>query len=483
MCKETAVRRTASMDEIENFPYEFESISRSVSSSSSIAGEGGETISYNQENGGTPLNYSSKTPPILFNEMLGVFTGSNGNLLSYEGNTAATRGLNFSPIAGGAMMPVRTDSKQSIQDIENLCRSLADSKSTGGNVNVMTSISISPTLPTFSSRSVHDNNDNNNIKLDDNRPPGFTRLPSFGTEFKPAYLYTQQEESQVESLIGLTFDEQTTSYDIGLSIDGVISPKVVSTKTIATATKNEEEAKLETDMPLVAETKSSSFSYSSILTESETHKYHPHPQKQQKGSKSIPLSSTDHQNVVNKVSNGGVSNYNNSCGKGWHPDADDTELFDCVLNIMKSYTLGVKDIIGLRQVLRNKFGDAYVNRFNKKLSSRSLLWRYNENETRLKELVKVRSRKFTLVIKNETSMFYLCTPDIIPDGFSRWVPRSDPNWTVANVIIPTPSIDDNSKKGSSKKQSQPTKASKGSRYLDEQTDVTFLAQPVWKGSK
>ena len=72
--------------------------------------------------------------------------------------------------------------------------------------------------------------------------------------------------------------------------------------------------------------------------------------------------------------------------KGWHPDSDDIELFDCVANILKSYTLGVKEIIGLRQILRNKFGD-HVNRFNKNYRP-SLYYGYAENENRLKELVK-----------------------------------------------------------------------------------------------
>merc|ERR1711991_798420 len=112
-----------------------------------------------------------------------------------------------------------------------------------GSFNLMTSISISPTL----SATVNVNNsdskvEHNDVEMD-SRPPGFTRMPSFGTEFKPAYLYTQKEESQVESLIGLTFDEQG-SYDIGLSIDSGISSKATGgDKAMAT--------------PLVAEKKAS----------------------------------------------------------------------------------------------------------------------------------------------------------------------------------------------------------------------------------
>jgi len=446
MCKEGVVCRTTSMDEIENFPYEFESLSRSVSSSSSIAGEGGSgETSFQQQEGGNPSNFISKTPPLLFNEMFGVFNSSSN--FSFDGN----RNFSFSPVA---TMPVRSDSKQSMQDIENLCRSLSACKSTG-SFNLMTSISISPTL----SATVNVNNSDSKVEhIDvemDSRPPGFTRMPSFGTEFKPAYLYTQKEESQVESLIGLTFDEQG-SYDIGLSIDNGISPKVTGADKAMT-------------MPLIAEKKTSikndsfSSSYSSIVAESKA----PYIHKQQ-NSRYEQNTSLSQQSQHQKIINGGTLT------KVWHPDTDDVELFACVLNTLKSYTLGVKEIIGLRQILRNKFGDQYVNRFNKKLSSKSLLWRYNENELRLIELVKARSRKFTLVVKNETSMFYLCTTDNIPEGFSRWIPRSDPTWA---TDVATPTMDNN-KKGIKKQ--LPTKTTKGPHYLDEQSDVTLLAQPPWK---
>jgi hypothetical protein len=379
--------------------------------------------------------------------MLGAFN-PNSNL-SFDNSS---RSFSFSPIA---MMPVRSDSKQSIQDIENLCRSLTDCKS-AGPVNVTTSISISPTMSVTSVQNHLDM-----LKVD-TRPPGITRMPSFGTEFKPAYLYTPKEELQVESLIGLTFDEQN-SHDIGLSIDSGVSPKAVVAA---------EDAK---DIPLVADAKTttSSSSYLSIATEKKVH----NPQKQYYGKNATPSSMpnaiTAQQSQQKTSTNGGGGG--NS--KGWHPDVNDIELFDCVVNILKSYTLGVKEIIGLRQILRNKFGDQYVNRFNKKLSSKSLLWRYHENESRLKELVKARSRKFTLVIKNETSMFYLCTIDNVPDGFSRWVPRNDPNW-VGDV---SPSSVDNTKKKGSKK--QPHRATKGPQYLDEQSDITLLAQPSWKDGK
>merc|ERR1711916_393480 len=84
----------------------------------------------------------------------------------------------------------------------------------------------------------------------------------------------------------------------------------------------------------------------------------PHIHKQQNG-RNEQKASLGQLSQQQKIINGGTLN------KVWHPDADDVELFDCVLNTLKSYTLGVKEIIGLRQILRNKFGDQYVNRFNK----------------------------------------------------------------------------------------------------------------------
>ena len=76
-------------------------------------------------------------------------------------------------------------------------------------------------------------------------------------------------------------------------------------------------------------------------------------------------------------------------------------------------------------------------------------------------------------MKNETSMFYLCTTDNVPEGFSRWAPRHDPNWSV------NASLDN--KKGAKKGASSST--SKGPQYFDEYSDVTLLSQPSWKKTK
>merc|ERR1712065_73297 len=101
----------------------------------------------------------------------------------------------------------------------------------------------------------------------------------------------------------------------------------------------------------------------------------PHPSRQ-----------ADNGGIILK-SKGGTFN-NKSFVRGWVPDKDDIELFDSILSVLKTYTLGIKELIGVRQVLRNKFGDMWVNRFNKKLSSKSLLWRYYSNEKRLLDLIK-----------------------------------------------------------------------------------------------
>ena len=197
-------------------------------------------------------------------------------------------------------------------------------------------------------------------------PPGLSRMPSVGSVFKPSFLITPDQESKIQELIGLDFD-----------------------------------------IPNVYESNDADL-YPSIPNDVLTYR-RPHPSRQ-----------ADNGGIILK-SKGGTFN-NKSFVRGWVPDKDDIELFDSILSVLKTYTLGIKELIGVRQVLRNKFGDMWVNRFNKKLSSKSLLWRYCSNEKRLLDLIKCRAKKFTLVIKNETSMFYLSTPYHVPEGFSVWTP-------------------------------------------------------------
>jgi hypothetical protein len=195
-------------------------------------------------------------------------------------------------------------------------------------------------------------------------PPGLSRIPSAGSVFKPSFLFSQEQESEIEALIGLNVDE--------LHVNEVVT------------------------IPQIQKVHTS------------------HPQANSE------VCEVHHVDSRSKP----IICYQRSFSKNWVPDQDDIELFDCVLSILKTYTLGIKELIGVRQVLRNKFGDAWVNRFNKKLSSKSLLWRYSSNERRLADLIRTRAKKFTLVVKKETSMFYLCVPELVPNGFTIWRPSS-----------------------------------------------------------
>lgn len=91
------------------------------------------------------------------------------------------------------------------------------------------------------------------------------------------------------------------------------------------------------------------------------------------------------------------------------------ELYVNVEKCLSCYTLGKKNIIGLRQILINKYGESWVNKFNKIISSKSYVWHYyNKN---FMELLKKKSNRFILVIKKSTNMFYICQNDNIPPGY------------------------------------------------------------------
>ncbi len=397
------------MDEIDNnFPYHFDSLSRSVSSSSSNGGI--EETAQPQEGAGV----HSKAPQNL-NEIYDMHAINN--------NFGTMRATCMSPVVN---MAARSDSKQSFSEIENLCQHLGvdttDRKSTSTPIHVVTTIS--------------------------SFPPGITRTASYGSEFKPAFLYTSQDESNLQELIGvgLSFDEYNT--DVGLNIE---SPSVAPT--ISSSSINAWK---------VAEPKITDIAPPQDILQQNSELHKP------VAPTSVNKARTQSQATI-KSSTYPQPQSKSPYSKSWHPDGEDVELFECVINILKSYTLGVKEIIGLRQILRNKFGDPYVNRFNKKLSSKSLLWRYMDNENRLKDVVKQRAKKFTLVVKNETSMFYLSITDHIPEGFSRWAPRSDPNFLLNDI----------SRRVNNKKD---PRAAEGPNFIEE-GDITLLAQPTWSRRK
>ena len=104
----------------------------------------------------------------------------------------------------------------------------------------------------------------------------------------------------------------------------------------------------------------------------------------------------------------------------WVPSNIDIQLFHIIIEIFKNYTMGIKDIIGVRQIIKNKYGNNFVNKFNKLLSSKSLLWKVPHIYKELDICLKKRSNKFIMVVKNENKMFYLIKPGIIPEGFYVW---------------------------------------------------------------
>ena len=110
----------------------------------------------------------------------------------------------------------------------------------------------------------------------------------------------------------------------------------------------------------------------------------------------------------------------------WQPDPSDTaELFDAVIGILSSFT-GAKNIVGLRTLLTKKYGEVWVNRFNKTLSSKNILWKFPRYRELLGIVLHQQSKKFTLVVKDLTSMFYLAPPSKVPEEFTKWSANEHP---------------------------------------------------------
>ena len=108
--------------------------------------------------------------------------------------------------------------------------------------------------------------------------------------------------------------------------------------------------------------------------------------------------------------------------KNWVPSENEIKLFHIIIDKLNEYTLGQKEYIGLRQLLKNKIGEEFVSQFNKLLSSRSLLWKDPYVCCTLNECLNRRSSKFKLIVKEENQMFFLCKPSILPNGFYAWNP-------------------------------------------------------------
>ena len=115
-----------------------------------------------------------------------------------------------------------------------------------------------------------------------------------------------------------------------------------------------------------------------------------------------------------------LQNYekNNARSKTKKISSLEEELYLNVEKCLNCYTLGKKNIIGLRQLLINKYGECWVNKFNKILNSKSYVWNYYNKD--FCRLLTKRSNRFTIVIKKLTNMFYICKNGNIPDGYRKY---------------------------------------------------------------
>ena len=97
--------------------------------------------------------------------------------------------------------------------------------------------------------------------------------------------------------------------------------------------------------------------------------------------------------------------------------SDNDELFYLIKNIFDTYELGKKNIIGLRQILKQKIGEKYLKKFDKKLSFKSSFWRNKKYINLFKNVIQDTSNEFKIVLNINTSMIYLSKPDYFEDRF------------------------------------------------------------------
>ena len=128
-----------------------------------------------------------------------------------------------------------------------------------------------------------------------------------------------------------------------------------------------------------------------------------------------PLFGKDMDNLLDYLQN---YEENNARSKIKKISSLEEELYLNVEKCLNCYTLGKKNIIGLRQLLINKYGESWVNKFNKILNSRSYVWNYYNKD--FCRLLTKRSNRFTIVIKKLTNMFYICKNGSIPDGYRKY---------------------------------------------------------------
>ena len=97
--------------------------------------------------------------------------------------------------------------------------------------------------------------------------------------------------------------------------------------------------------------------------------------------------------------------------------SDDDELFYLIKNIFYTYELDKKNIIGLRQILKQKIGEKYLKKFDKKLSFKSSFWRNKKYKNIFKNIIQNRENEFKIVLNINTSMIYLSKSDYFENRF------------------------------------------------------------------
>ena len=100
---------------------------------------------------------------------------------------------------------------------------------------------------------------------------------------------------------------------------------------------------------------------------------------------------------------------------------DDHEMFEIFQKIIPKYTMGIKEIIGLRQLFKKKIGEDWVNKHNHSFSFKNKIWKHDDYKSLFKMIITERIDHFILVIKKQTGMLYLVNSrSKIPDGFKMY---------------------------------------------------------------
>lgn len=95
-----------------------------------------------------------------------------------------------------------------------------------------------------------------------------------------------------------------------------------------------------------------------------------------------------------------------------------------ILDILYEFRLNEgQNIYALRQKLKNKFGNEYVERQNKIMNFNHDFWKNEIFLNDLHECLYKRRFHFKLIIKNQSNNFYMAKPDLeVPYGFRSFSP-------------------------------------------------------------